>query len=208
MSRVTSVAGHTIRRMEAADRGSLLALWERSVRATHLFLGEDDIAFYRPLVAQILVEQLCELWVLVDPRGIPIGFLGLSAHAIDALFLDPAYRSRGWGRLLVSHAQAITRGALTVTVNEQNTAACSFYAALGFEPVRRSPIDEFGRPFALLHLHRKAPVCNGPSGLTRMRHAAAGIVAAAVESVGREDDGELLKDGDLGEAGPDLASGT
>lgn len=157
MSRVTTVAGHTIRRMQPPDRGSLLALWERSVRATHLFLSEDDIAFYRPLVAQILVEQLCELWVLVDPRGIPIGFLGLSAHAIEALFLDPLYRSRGWGRLLVSHAQAITGGALAVAVNEQNTAARCFYAALGFLPVRRSPVDEFGRPFPVVRLRRDAP---------------------------------------------------
>lgn len=199
MSRVTTVAGHTIRRMDPADRGALLALWERSVRATHLFLNEDDIWCYRPLVAEILREQLCELWVLVDPRGIPIGFLGLSAHAIEALFLDPLFRSRGWGRLLVSHAQAITGGSLTVTVNEQNTAACGFYAALGFLRVRRSRFDEFGRPFPVLHLRRDAPRRDvETAGLTGNQRFAAGVTTAArqpARKVVSREEGDAADDG-------------
>lgn len=207
MSGVTVVAGHTIRRMQPADRGSLLALWERSVRITHLFLSEDDISFYRPLVAHVLVEEPCELWVLVDPRGIAIGFLGLSAHAIEALFLDPLYRRRGWGRLLVSHAQAITRAALTVTVNEQNTVACCFYAALGFVLVRRSPIDEFGRPFPLLHLRRDAPRRDvAKAGVTGIRAAAAGVATAAVEPAPPRDRG-VSDDVLTGAGGPDVTSG-
>jgi hypothetical protein len=40
--------GH-IRRARADERLGLLALWECSVRATHTFLAEADIDFYRPL---------------------------------------------------------------------------------------------------------------------------------------------------------------
>jgi putative acetyltransferase len=49
-------------------------------------------------------------------------------------------------------------GELTVDVNEQNPAACGFYEALGFVVVGRSPVDDDGRPFRLLHMRRPAPV--------------------------------------------------
>ena len=39
-----------VSRDETAD---LFAVWEASVRATHTFLAEEDIAFFRPLVADV-----------------------------------------------------------------------------------------------------------------------------------------------------------
>jgi putative acetyltransferase len=145
-----------IRRSQPADCPVLVALWERSVRATHSFLAEADIADYRPLVTEILAGDSLELWVLTDSSNVPIGFLGLSAHAIEALFLDPVFRSRGYGRRLVQHAQQLRSGPLTVDVNEQNDAARGFYEALGFVVVGRSPLDETGRPHPLLHMQREA----------------------------------------------------
>lgn len=147
---------HHIRRSQPADCPVLVALWERSVRATHSFLAEADIAYYRPLVAEILAGDSLELWVLTDSSNVPIGFLGLSTHAIEALFLEPVYRRRGYGRRLVQHAQQLRSGPLTVDVNEENDAARGFYEALGFVVVGRSPLDETGRPHPLLHLRREA----------------------------------------------------
>ena len=40
-----------IRSARAADFDTLVALWERSARATHDFLTEADIGALRPLVA-------------------------------------------------------------------------------------------------------------------------------------------------------------
>jgi putative acetyltransferase len=60
----------------------------------------------------------------------------------------------------VAHAQEL-RGALTVDVNEQNAAARGFYAALGFDVVARSPLDETGRPYPILHMRREAPQHDG-----------------------------------------------
>ena len=136
---------------------ALVALWERSVRATHDFLTEADIAALRPRVGEALRDNALDLWVLVDDRDRPIGFLGLAGDDLSALFLDPDHRGRGGGRLLVAHAQALRGGALTVDVNEQNPAARGFYEALGFEVVGRSPVDDDGRPFPLLHMRRAAP---------------------------------------------------
>jgi putative acetyltransferase len=145
-----------IRRARPADAGALLALWERSVRATHEFLTEDDIVGLRPHVAQALRDDALELWVLAQ-EDVPVGFIGLAGDDIAALFLEPAHRGRGGGRRLVAHAQALRGGELTVDVNEQNPAARGFYEALGFVVAGRSPLDADGRPFPLLHMRRPAP---------------------------------------------------
>lgn len=44
----------TIRQRDACDDPVLGALWERSVRATHDFLSEDDIQRLLPLYARLL----------------------------------------------------------------------------------------------------------------------------------------------------------
>jgi putative acetyltransferase len=145
-----------IRIPRRGERGALLALWERSVRATHDFLADGEIELLRPLVQEMLASDAFELWVLVDQSDVPIGFMGLAGDAIEALFLDPAHRGQGGGRRLVAHAQALRGGALTVDVNEQNRAAHRFYETLGFVVVDRSPVDGAGRPYPLLHLRRAA----------------------------------------------------
>ena len=87
----------------------------------------------------------------------PVGFMGLAEHDIAALFLEPAQCGQGAGRRLVTHAQQLRGGSLTVDVNEQNPAARGFYEALGFVVVSRSPLDGDGRRFPLLHMRRPAP---------------------------------------------------
>ena len=150
-----------VRPAKATERAALVALWERSIRATHGFLSEEAIEFLRPRVSEILAGDALELWVLADEADVPIGFLGLAGDAIEALFLEPERRRRGGGRRLVAHAQALRGGALTVDVNEQNDAARRFYEALGFVAVSRSPLDENGLPYPILHLRRAALEGNG-----------------------------------------------
>ena len=150
-----------IRPAHSSDHPALLALWERSVRATHGFLDEAAIQFLRPRVSEILTGDALELWVLTDEADLPIGFLGMAGDAVEALFLEPERRRRGGGRRLVAHAQALRGGALTVDVNEQNDAARRFYEALGFVEVSRSPLDENRLPYPILHLRRAAPEGNG-----------------------------------------------
>jgi putative acetyltransferase len=145
-----------IRRARAADHPALVALWERSVRATHDFLTEADIVALRPLVREALSDDALELWVLTERADVPIGFMGLAGHDIAALFLEPARRGQGGGRRLVAYAQHRREGDLTVDVNEQNLTAQGFYEALGFVVVGRSPLDDGRRPFPVLHMRRPA----------------------------------------------------
>ena len=87
-----------IRRARPEDSGPLRSLWERSVRATHDFLTEDDIAGLRPQVAEALGADALELWVLADAEDAPVGFMGLVGDDIAALFLEPAHHGQGGGR--------------------------------------------------------------------------------------------------------------
>ena len=139
-----------IRAVHEDDLANLLEIWLRSVRATHIFLTEDDIQEILPLVRDHALTGL-EVYVLVDVDGALMGFSGLDGNKLEALFLDPPYFRRGGGRLLVDHARQL-KGPLLVDVNEQNPSAQKFYESLGFIVYGRSPTDSAGRPFPLVHL--------------------------------------------------------
>lgn len=140
-----------IRESIPTDREALLAVWLRSVRATHTFLIESDIESLLPAVRVYLSSPDSELWTLCADRVIPIGFMGLADNNIESLFIAPEYARRGGGRLLLEHARTL-KGPLRVDVNEQNPEAVRFYEANGFGVIGRSPVDGAGRPFPLLHL--------------------------------------------------------
>jgi putative acetyltransferase len=140
-----------IRRSTAEDRPQLIDIWLRSVRATHNFLTESDIAALLPLTRQYLASDAAELWTLCNEEGKPIGFMGLAESAIDTLFIDPHYHRLGGGCEMIEHARGL-KVELTVDVNEQNVAARQFYEACGFVTEGRSDLDSTGRPFQLLHM--------------------------------------------------------
>ena len=122
------------------------------------FFGEIDIATLRPLVAAELASDEITWWAPVSAADAVIGFLGMGSDTIDALFIDPDCHGLGGGTFLVTHAQRLSAGPLSVEVNEQNDGAVKFYQALGFTVVSRSPVDGGGRPFPVLRMKRhRAP---------------------------------------------------
>jgi putative acetyltransferase len=146
-----------VRPARVEDRERMLAIWERSVRATHHFLEDRDVVGLLPLVAQELGSDAIEWWVLQSAADETIGILGYAPAVIEGLFIDPDHHGHGGGSFLVAHAQSLAAGALSVDVNEQNGSALRFYEALGFSVVGRSPTDSDGRPLPILHMRRTAP---------------------------------------------------
>jgi histidine triad (HIT) family protein len=137
------------------ERGRLLEVWERAVRATHRFLDERNIVAFRPLVDALLASEPPAWWVLATDADVVVGFLGFANDTIEALFIDPDHHRRGGGARLVAHAERLAMGrALAVDVNEQNEDAVRFYEALGFAVVGHSGTDAEGRPFPILHMRR------------------------------------------------------
>ncbi|MFN3791755.1 acetyltransferase [Massilia sp.] len=142
-----------IRLSTDTDTDALAAIWRASVRATHDFLSA---AHYRELDVLVARHYLpaTRVWVVEDAAGLARGFLGLSGAHVDALFIDPASRAQGAGRRLLHHAQGIA-GRLSVDVNEQNLQAVGFYRHMGFALTGRSPTDDAGRPYPLLHMRQE-----------------------------------------------------
>lgn len=130
------------------DYPALVALWERSVRATHDFLTEDVI---KEIMEALVPDYFpnVELYA-VDENGSYIGFVGISGNKIELLFIDSDRLGKGYGSMLVDFARR--HGATMVDVNEQNPSALKFYLAKGFRVIRREDTDEAGRPYPLLHL--------------------------------------------------------
>lgn len=142
-----------IRPRIATDDAALAALWERSVRATHDFLAEDDIRFFYPLVRDTYLPALT-VWVGDNPDGTPAGFIATGHNNVEMLFIEPAQRGRGIGRRLLDHVKAL-HDTLSVDVYEQNPQAHGFYLHYGFEQTGRSETDGAGRPFPVIHLALK-----------------------------------------------------
>ena len=139
-----------IRSRIAADNAQLVEIWLRSVRASHDFLGEQDILDLYPQVRDVYLPQV-EVWVYETAEARPGGFIGLNEAHVEMLFIEPALRGQGIGSRLLDHVRGL-QPLLTVDVNEQNPQACGFYQRYGFHPTGRSATDSAGRPFPLIHM--------------------------------------------------------
>lgn len=131
--------------IEPEDIPRVVEVWEVSVRATHHFLTEANIQFFKSLVADDLT-QLQTLLGVRDGNGQVVGFIGVEGSEVEALFIHPAWRGQGVGRRLFTYA-VDALGATAVDVNEQNDQAVGFYRHMGFEVTGRSAVDGLGQPF-------------------------------------------------------------
>lgn len=138
----------------ASEYPEVTELWERSVRATHHFLPEEDIQFFRPLILNEFLPMVT-LFCTKTMQGRISGFIGIAEDKVEMLFIDPDYRGQGLGKRLLSYA--IAKKKITqVDVNEQNPQAVGFYLNCGFEVVGRSELDGMGKAYPILRLRLKA----------------------------------------------------
>lgn len=134
------------------DYAELLAVWEDSVRATHTFITEDDIAFFKPLIIEHGFPNVA-LHCVKTSDGAIEGFIGCQGGKVEMLFVLDSARGKGIGSALLNFAVA-ELSVNKVDVNEQNPEAVAFYQHMGFHVVARSPLDDMGKPFPILHMTR------------------------------------------------------
>ena len=77
--------------LEITDRNpllikQLLEVWESSVRATHLFLSEDEIENIKTYVPQAL-KEIPHLLIIENENEIPVGFMGIVGQHLEMLFI-------------------------------------------------------------------------------------------------------------------------
>ena len=91
-----------------------MQIWERSVRATHLFLSDAEVNRIKEYVPRAFegVEHL-----IVAEAEKPVAFMGTQNGRLEMLFVAPEERGRGIGRQLLQYGVE-NYGVLEVTVNE------------------------------------------------------------------------------------------
>lgn len=109
----------------------LTQVWRKSVKATHLFLSDEE------------VEQIAVY--------VPAAFMGIGGSKLEMLFILPEQRGKGLGSRMLRYG--IRRyGIDEVCVNEQNPQAIGFYEHEGFRVYKRTETDEQGNPYPLLYM--------------------------------------------------------
>ena len=144
--------------MEIKDRNSLLLeqlldLWESSVRATHLFLSENEIEGIKNYVPQAL-NEIPHLIIVENENQVPMGFMGIVEQHLEMLFISDEERGKGLGKELLKYG--IEKYSINdLAVNEQNPLAKGFYEHMGFKVYKRTDHDEQGNPYPLLYMSRQ-----------------------------------------------------
>ena len=141
---------YSITKPTKEDYLEIVDVWEASVRATHDFLPESDILFFRPLILDQYLDHV-ELACVRDGEEKILGFLGTAENKVEMLFIHPDQRGKGIGKQLMEYAIKEKRTD-EVDVNEQNEQAVGFYKRLGFKVVSRSEVDGLGKPYPMLHM--------------------------------------------------------
>lgn len=144
-----------MRILEVEERNSdliskLIAVWEASVRATHLFLSDSEILSIKEYVPQAL-KSIDKLIIAENDEEKPIAFMGIENETLEMLFITPSERGQGLGKLLLQYGISNYR-VNRLTVNEQNPQATGFYEHMRFHVYKRTDYDEQGNPYPLLYM--------------------------------------------------------
>lgn len=128
----------------------LLAVWEKSVRETHIFLSDAEVENIKKYVPEALTG-VSHLLIAQDEKGHPTAFMGVGNKALEMLFITPEQMGKGLGKALLGLGVE-KYGVKQLTVNEQNPQAVGFYEHLGFKVYKKTTHDEQGNPYPLLYM--------------------------------------------------------
>ncbi len=142
-----------IEKVEQSEYTEIVDLWEASVRATHHFLKEADIAYFKPLILNVYLDAV-ELSCVKNENKDIIAFMGVAEQNLEMLFIHPKERGHGVGKMLLEYAINELE-VKKVDVNEENEQAVGFYEKFGFRTYNRSEIDSSGKPYPILHMELK-----------------------------------------------------
>ena len=128
----------------------LIEVWEDSVKATHLFLSNEEIKNIKKYVPQAL-KGVSHLIIIKNENNIPIAFMGIEDKKLEMLFIKNSERRKGLGKKLLNYGIE-NYNVKELVVNEQNPNAKGFYEHLGFRVYKRSATDEQGNPYPILYM--------------------------------------------------------
>lgn len=144
-----------MRIIEVKDRPSilineLLEVWEDSVKATHLFLSNEEIKNIKEYVPQAILG-VSHLVIIENEYNTPIAFMGIEDTKLEMLFIKDSERGKGLGKQLLNYGIE-NYNVNRLAVNEQNPNAKGFYEYMGFKTYKRTELDEQGNPYPILYM--------------------------------------------------------
>ena len=128
----------------------LLEVWEDSVKATHLFLSNEEIKNIKEYVPQAL-KEIEHLIIMENENHTPVAFMGIEGEKREMLFIKNSEREKGLGKQLLNYGVE-KYNVNELTVNEQNPNAKGFYEHMGFKTYKRTEVDEQGKPYPILYM--------------------------------------------------------
>lgn len=128
----------------------LLEVWKDSVKATHLFLSNEEINNIKEYVSQAL-KSVSYLVIVENENNVPIAFMGIENKKLEMLFIKNSERGKGLGKQLLNYGIE-NYNANELAVNEQNPSAREFYEYMGFKTYKRTELDEQGNPYPILYM--------------------------------------------------------
>ena len=131
----------------------LIVVWEKSVKATHLFLSENEVEEIKKYIPQAL-NGIAHLIIAENESSRPVAFMGIEEQKLEMLFIEPKERGKGLGRKLIQYGIE-SYSVNELAVNEQNPLAKGFYEHMGFHVYKRTDHDEQGNPYPLLYMKLK-----------------------------------------------------
>lgn len=141
--------------IEVKDRttiiiNQLLDIWKDSVKATHLFLSDEDINNIKEYVPQAL-KEVSHLVIIENEKNKLIAFMGIENTKLEMLFIKNSERGKGLGKKLLNYGIE-NYNVNELAVNEQNPNAKGFYEYMGFKIYKRTELDEQGNPYPILYM--------------------------------------------------------
>lgn len=141
--------------VEIRDRTSnlideLLEIWEDSVRATHLFLSDEEIRNIKKYVP-VGLKSISHLIIATNENDVPVAFMGIEERKLEMLFIKNSERGKGLGKQLLNYS-IDNYNVNELAVNEQNPKAQGFYEHMGFKVYQRNELDDQGNPYPVLYM--------------------------------------------------------
>ncbi|MCI8353442.1 MAG: GNAT family N-acetyltransferase [Clostridia bacterium] len=128
----------------------LLEVWENSVKATHLFLSNEEIENIKKYIPQA-ISDISHLIIAKNDNNTPIAFMGIENEKLEMLFIRNNERGKGLGKKLLNYGIE-NYNINELVVNEQNPNAEGFYEHIGFKVYKRSEFDEQGNSYPILYM--------------------------------------------------------
>ena len=144
---------YSIDTISKVEYPQVVEVWEASVRATHHFLREEDINYFKPLILNKYLNAV-QLRCIRNKVKEIIGFMGVAEQNLEMLFIHPVYLRKGLGTNLLTYS-INEFNVNKVDVNEENDHAVQFYKQFGFITVGRSELDSSGKSYPILHMELK-----------------------------------------------------